>query len=578
MTKTVGLANQLTEYSDKEFSLYLRRSFARSMGYSDEALAKPIIGIVNTYSELNNCHRGFRELAEAIKRGVWQAGGLPLEFPTISLGEVFLSPTSMLMRNLMSMDVEVMVKAQPLDAVVLLGGCDKTLPALLMGAASAGIPAIVVAAGPMLTGNYQGERLGACTDCRRFWGAYRRGEIDQPTIHAVEQNLAVTAGTCAVMGTASTIACVIEAMGMMLPGGASIPAVHADRLRHAEESGKQAVRMVGSGLTPERIMTAGAFTNALRVLQAIGGSTNGIIHLTAIAGRLGIRLQLDQLDSLSEDTPVLVDLKPSGKAYMEDFHRAGGMPVVLQELKDRLHLDALTVSGQTLGQVLDVPYTFPQWQDVIRPLANPYQPQGAQVVLRGNLAPDGAIIKRSAASPQLLRKTGRAVVFTSTDDLNARIDSPDLDVTPDDILVLQNAGPMGGPGMPEAGSFPIPSKLKGVRDMVRISDARMSGTAFGTIVLHVSPEAAAGGVLGLVRDGDVIQLDVDARQIKLLVDDATLAARRAEARTQVRGEATRGYEWLYRTHIQQAHLGCDFDFLQHVALQPGTREQKSSVE
>ncbi len=571
MTKTVGLANQLTEYSDKAFSLYLRRSFARSMGYSDEALGKPIIGIVNTYSELNNCHRGFRELAEAVKRGVWQAGGLPLEFPTISLGEVFLSPTSMLMRNLMSMDVEVMIKAQPLDAVVLLGGCDKTLPALLMGAASAGIPAIVVAAGPMLTGHYEGERLGACTDCRRFWGAYRRGEIDQPTIQAVERNLAVTAGTCAVMGTASTMACVIEAMGMMLPGGASIPAVHADRLRHAEDSGKQAVRMVGSDLTPDRIMTAGAFTNALRVLQAIGGSTNGIIHLTAIAGRLGIRLQLDELDRLSEDTPVLVDLKPSGKAYMEDFHRAGGMPVVLQELKDRLHLDALTVSGQTLGQVLDVPYSFPQWQDVIRPLANPYQPQGAQVVLRGNLAPDGAIIKRSAASPHLLRKTGRAVVFTSTDDLNARIDSPDLDVTPDDILVLQNAGPMGGPGMPEAGSFPIPAKLKGVRDMVRISDARMSGTAFGTIVLHVSPEAAAGGVLGLVRDGDVIELDVEARQINLRMDEATLALRRTETRLQERIAATRGYEWLYRTHIQQAHLGCDFDFLQHVALQPGTR-------
>lgn len=568
MNNRQGLANRLTQYSDSEFSLYLRRSFARSMGFSEEALGKPIIGIVNTYSELNNCHRGFRELAEAVKRGVWQAGGLPLEFPTISLGEVFLSPTSMMMRNLMALDTEVMITAQPLDAVVLLGGCDKTLPALLMGAASAGLPAIVVAAGPMLTGSFQGERLGACTDCRRFWGAYRRGEIDQETIRQVEGSLAVTAGTCAVMGTASTMACLIEALGMMLPGGASIPAVHADRLRHAEESGKQAVKLVGSGLTPERIMTSAAFDNALRVLQALGGSTNAIIHLTAIAGRLGLRLALSQLDAVSDDTPVLVKLKPSGSAYMEDFHRAGGMPVVLQEMKSQLDLDTLTVTGQTLRQILDVPYSFPQWQDVIRPLDNPYQAQGAQVVLRGNLAPDGAVIKRSAASPELLRKTGRAVVFKSLADLSARIDSPDLYVTPDDILVLQNAGPVGGPGMPEAGSFPIPAKLKGIKDMVRISDARMSGTAFGTIVLHVSPEAAVGGTLGLVLDGDVIELDVEARKLNLLVDDRVLAARRSAAAEALPAMPQRGYERLFWKHIQQAHLGCDFDFLQHPDLQP----------
>ncbi len=567
-----GLANRLTQYSDSEFSLYLRRSFARSMGFSDEALDKPIVGIINTYSELNNCHRGFRELAEAVKRGVWQEGGLPLEFPTISLGEVFLSPTSMMMRNLMAMDVEVMIKAQPLDAVVLMGGCDKTLPALLMGAASAGVPAIIVAAGPMLTGSFKGERLGACTDCRRFWGAYRRGEIDADTIHEVENNLAVTAGTCAVMGTASTMACLIETLGLMLPGGASIPAVHADRLRHAEESGKQAVHLVSSGPTPDRILTPAAFTNALRVLQALGGSTNAIIHLTAIAGRLGIRLTLSQLDAVSEDTPVLVNLKPSGSAYMEDFHRAGGMHIVLQELKSRLDLNALTISGQTLGEILDVPYSFPEWQDVIRPSDNPYQPHGSQVVLYGNLAPDGALIKRSAANPDLLCKTGRAVVFKSLADLNARIDSPDLEVTPDDILVLQNAGPVGGPGMPEAGSFPIPAKLKDVRDMVRISDARMSGTAFGTIVLHISPEAAVGGTLGLVRDGDMIELDVQARKLNLLVADTELQNRRMEAVQKTSSTSQRGYEWLYHNHIQQAHLGCDFDFLQHEDLQSDSRK------
>ncbi|MFN8375884.1 MAG: dihydroxy-acid dehydratase, partial [Anaerolineae bacterium] len=447
--KPQGFANRLTQYSDREFSLYLRRSFARSMGFSDEALGKPIVGILNTYSELNNCHRGFPELVQAVKRGVCQAGGLPLEFPTISLGEVFLHPTSMMMRNLMSMDVEVMLKAQPLDAVVLMGGCDKTVPALLMGAASAGIPAILLVSGPMLTGNYEGERLGACTDCRRFWAMYRRGEIDGEAIGRVESSLAVTAGTCAVMGTASTMACVSEALGMMLPGGASVPAVHADRLRHGEATGRQAVHLIEQQLTPDKIMTREAFGNALRVLQAVGGSTNAIIHLTAIAGRLGIELTLDQLDSISDETPVIVSLKPSGKDYMEDLHRAGGMPVVLQALKSLLNLDTMTVTGQTLGEVLDVPYQFPEWQDVIRPLNNPFKAQGAQVVLRGNLAPEGAVLKRSAASPDLLRKTGRAVVFKSLQDLAERIDSPDLDVTPDDILVLKNAGPIGGPGMPE---------------------------------------------------------------------------------------------------------------------------------
>ena len=560
-----GLGNRLTEYGDREFTLYLRRSFAKSMGYSNEALSKPTIGVLNTFSELNNCHRGFRELAEAVKRGVWQAGGLPLEFPTISLGEVFQYPTSMMMRNLMSLDVEAMLNAQPLDAVVLMGGCDKTLPALLMGAASANIPAIVLAAGPMLTGSFQGERLGACTDCRRFWATYRRGEIDAETISRVEGNLAVTSGTCAVMGTASTMACLSEALGMMLPGSAAIPAVHADRLRVGEASGKQAVALAQAGLTPSRILTEAAFENALRVLLAIGGSTNGIIHLTAVAGRLGVRLDLAQLDALSESTPVLVDLKPSGEGYMEDFYRAGGLPVVLQELKPWLNLDAQTVTGETLGEWLGDDYDYPVWQTVIRPANDPLQAQGAMVALRGNLAPDGAIVKRSAASPHLLNKTGRAVVFTSLADMAARIDDPDLDVTPEDFLVLQNAGPVGGPGMPEAGYLPIPKKLRGVKDMVRISDARMSGTAFGTVVLHVSPEAAVGGPLGLVRQGDLIELSVDKRELNLLIDAATLEARRA-AQPPSPGLPSRGYERLYHQSIQQAHLGADFDFLRHESL------------
>jgi dihydroxy-acid dehydratase len=558
-----GYANRLTEYGDREFALFLRRSFAQSMGFSGEAMGMPIVGIVNTYSELNNCHRGLKELAEAVKRGVWQAGGLPLEFPVISLGEVFTSPTAMMLRNLMSMDVEAMLRAQPLDAAVLMGGCDKTLPALLMGAASAGIPAIALAAGPMLTGSYHGERVGACTDCRRYWGMFRRGEVDRETIDEVEGQLAPTAGTCGVMGTASTMACLTEALGMMLPGGASVPAVYADRLRHGEATGKQAVALAQAGLTPDRIMTAEAFDNALRVLLAVGGSTNGIIHLTAIAGRLGIRLDLQRLNDLS-DTPVLVDLKPTGTGYMEDFHRAGGLPVVMNELMPLLNMNAMSVTIESLGEYLNGHYQFPAWQAVIRPASNPLQAQGGLVALRGNLAPDGAILKRSAASAHLMNVTGRAVVFTSLADMAARVDSPDLDVRPDDILVLQNAGPIGGPGMPEAGYLPIPKKLAGVKDMVRISDARMSGTAFGTIVLHVSPEAAVGGTLGLVRDGDMIELSVDRCALNLLVDERELAARRAQQGPLP--TASRGYEWLYRNHVQQAHLGADFDFLRHESL------------
>jgi dihydroxy-acid dehydratase len=563
--KPHGLANNLTEYGDSEFALYLRRSFAKAMGFSDEALAKPIVGILNTYSELNNCHRNFPQLIDAVKRGIWQAGGLPLEFPTISLGEVFLSPTSMLYRNLMSLDVETMLQAQPLDAVVLTGGCDKTMPALLMGAASAGLPAIAVVAGPMLANQYQGERIGACTDCRGYWARYRRGEFDRQQIQAVEGQLAPTPGTCGVMGTASTMACLAEALGMMLPGGAAIPAVYADRMRHAEQAGKQACLLAQSPLTPAQIMTPGAFENALRVLQAIGGSTNAVIHLTAIAGRLGIALDMARLNELAATTPVLVDLKPTGDGYMEDFHRSGGMRVLMQELKPLLNLDERTITGHSWREILDEPYTFPSWQSFIRPAAAPLQPQGALIALQGSLAPSGAVIKRAAASPELLNRTGRAVVFTSLDDLAARIDDPDLDVTPDDFLVLQNAGPLGAPGMPEAGYLPIPKKLAGIKDMVRISDARMSGTAFGTIVLHVSPEAAVGGPLGLVRDGDMIELIVERRTLNLLVGEAELERRRAETPRR-KPAPQRGYEYLYQRHCQQAHIGADFDFLRHPAL------------
>jgi dihydroxy-acid dehydratase len=559
-----GLLGRITEYGDREFSAFFRRACAKSMGLSDDALGKPIVGIVNTFSEFNNCHRGLPELIAAVKRGIWQAGGLPREFPVVSLGEPFLNPSAMMMRNLMAMDVEVMLTAQPVDAAVLVGGCDKTMPALVMGAASADVPSIALVAGPMLTGDFDGERVAACTDCRRFWGKYRRGEIDAETIARVESSLVPTAGTCGVMGTASTMACLLEALGLMLPGGASIPAVHGERLRHADEVGRCAVALIGTDRTPARLLTEKAFENAWRVLQAIGGSTNAIIHLIAIAGRCGIRLSLDALDRVSDSTPLLVDLKPSGQGYMEDFHRAGGMRVVLQELRPLLHTDVLTVDGRTLGELLDKPYEFPSWQNVIRPIREPLSSRGSLIELRGNLAPEGAILKRSAASPELLRKTGRAVVFQSLEDLAVRIDDPNLDVTPDDILVLQNAGPLGGPGMHEAGALPIPKKLAGVRDMVRISDARMSGTAFGTVVLHVAPEAAAGGPLGLVRTGDRIALDAERRTLELLVDPRELDARRAQPR--IGPTVTRGYAWLYQQTVQQAHLGADFDFLRHESL------------
>ena len=556
-----GLTRGLTNYGDAGFSLYLRRSFAKSMGYSGEMLARPVVGIADSRSGFNNCHRHFPELIEAVKRGVLAAGGLPIEFPTVSLGEVFLSPTSMMFRNLMSIDVEEMIRAQPMDAVVLVGGCDKTVPAQLMGAVSADVPAVQLLAGPMMPTSFHGERLGACTDCRRFWALHRAGKIDEKGIEEVEGNLATTAGTCAVMGTASTMASIAEALGMALPGSAAIPAVHADRLRAAEASGRRAAELAKAPLRPSQIINAKSIENAVRVLLAIGGSTNAIVHLTAIAGRAGVQLDLKKLNALSDSTPVLVDLKPTGSHYMSDLYAAGGLGAVLRELKPLLHLDCMTVTGMTLGERLE---QEPAWVDraVVRSFNEPISAQGGLVALFGSLAPNGAILKRSAADPKLFEKEGRAVVFSSLDDLAARIDDPGLDVTAEDFLVLQNAGPKSGYAMPEAGYLPIPAKLAraGVKDMVRISDARMSGTAYGTIVLHVSPESAIGGPLALVRSGDRIAISVRDRKIDLRVPENELQKRKACWKPPLAPPA-RGYAKLYMDHVLQAEHGCDFDFL-----------------
>jgi dihydroxy-acid dehydratase len=554
-----GLDNGLTNYGDKDFARFLRRSFARSMGLSREMLDKPVVGIAMTPSGFNNCHRYMPDLVEAVSRGVLAAGALPRPFPTVSLGEVFLNPTSMMYRNLMAMDTEEMIGAQPMDAVVLIGGCDKTVPAQLMGAASANLPAIQLVTGPMMTGRHKGQRLGACTDCRGFWAKYRAGSVDADEIKTVEGRLSVTAGTCAVMGTASTMACIAETLGMSLPGTAAIPAVHADRLVAAEETGKAAVRLTETMIRPRDVITQKSVENAFRVLQAVGGSTNAVVHLTAVAARLGIKIPFSRFNELSDETPVLVDLKPVGDGYMEDFHAAGGMGALLRELRPLLHLDTMDVEGRRLEDRLSEPLDWVN-QAVIRPFDNPVSKDGGLVALTGNLAPDGAIFKRAAATPALFESEGRAVVFTSLEDLSSRIDDPNLDVRSDDVLVLQNAGPQAA-GMPEAGYLPIPKKLAqaGVKDMVRISDARMSGTAFGSIVLHISPEAAVGGPLAAVRNGDRIRLSIDKKQINLLVEDEEIKRRLAEHRPPP--APARGYKSLYRKTVLQAPEGCDFDFL-----------------
>ena len=556
-----GMRRGLTSYGDDGFSLFLRKAFIKGAGYTDDALSRPVIGITDTASGYNPCHGNMPQLIEAVQRGILLAGGLPVRFPTISVHESFAYPTSMYLRNLMAIDTEEMIRAQPMDAVVLIGGCDKTVPAQLMGAASADIPAISLVTGSMLTGSHRGQTVGACTDCRRYWARYRAEEIDDQEIAAVNDQLVPSVGTCSVMGTASTMACVVEALGMSVPGAATPPAVTADRMRAAELTGAQAVRLAASRVTPRQILTEDAFHNAFRVLLSIGGSTNGIVHLAALAGRVGFRFDLDALDRMSRDTPVLLDLKPSGEHYMEHFHAAGGMATLLRELRPLLRLNALTVTGRTLGEELDAAAPpFPQ--QTVRKREAPIYPEGGIAVLRGNLAPGGAIIKQSAASAALMEHEGRAFVFEDAADLAARVDRDDLDVAPGDVLVLRNIGPKGAPGMPEAGAFPIPRKLlrQGVKDAVRISDGRMSGTAFGTVVLHVTPESAVGGPLSLVRTGDRIRLSVARRTLELLVSAEELAQRAAGLKQTV-PTAPRGYRQLFLKTVTQADQGVDFDFL-----------------
>lgn len=555
-----GIDRSLTNYADEGFSRYLRRAFLASAGYDGQDLERPVIGITNTASDYNTCHREVPQLIESIRRGVLEAGGLPMVFPTISLGEILLSPTSMLYRNLMAMETEEMVRAQPMDAVVMVGGCDKTTPAQMMAAASLEVPSIVAVAGSMLTGDWRGERLGACTDCRRYWGQHRAGELDEREIVEVRERLCPTAGTCMVMGTASTMACLAEVLGLMMPGSASPPATTGARLRVGVETGRQAVALAGQGRAARDILTRPAFENELRVLAALSGSTNAVVHLLALAGRAGVALTLDDFDRIARQVPLLVDCKPAGSGYMEDFHRAGGVPALLKAMESQLDLTTVGVTGQRLADLLDATDAPGAWQTTIRSLDDPLGPAASLVVLKGSLAPDGAVLKRAAASPHLHRHRGRAFVFEGPEDVAARIDDPALGIEPDDVLVLRGVGPVAM-GMPEAGSMPLPKYLaeRGVKDMVRISDGRMSGTAYGAVVLHVAPESAVGGPLALVRDGDEIELDAEAGRLDLLVSDSELERRRAEWKKPA--VPARGWRRLYAERVQQADRGVDLDFL-----------------
>src|SRR5215468_9470262 len=541
---------------------FAHRSWLKTEGYSDAMFdGRPVIGIGNSWSELTNCNAHLRQVAEAVKRGVLSAGGFPLEFPTISLGEILMKPTTMLFRNLMAMDVEECIRAYPLDGVVLLSGCDKTTPAMLMGAASADVPAIVVTGGPMLRGKWGQEELGSGTDVWRYWAERRAGRLSEEEWCEMESCMSRSAGHCMVMGTASTMASMAEALGMTLPGNAAIPAPDSRRLALAELSGRRAVEMASAGgPRPSEILTAQAFDNAIRADMAIGGSTNAIIHLVAIAGRVGVPLPLKRFDELSKTTPFLVNLRPSGKYLMEDFFYAGGLPAVLRQLQPLLHGGALTVNGRSIADNVKDAKCYNE--DVIRPLSMPLAGEGGTVILFGNLCPDGAVLKQSAASPHLLTHRGHAVVFEDHADLHRRIDDESLPIDETSVLVLKQVGPKGAPGMPEWGAAPIPSRLlrKGVKDMVRISDARMSGTSYGTVVLHVAPESAIGGPLALVRDGDEVELDVPRRSLTLRVSDDELARRRAAWRPRA-PHFTRGYGKLFLDHVLQANEGVDFDYL-----------------
>ncbi len=555
-------------YGVNDLNGFGHRSRTKQMGFAtDDFAGKPVIAVINTWSEINQCHAHFKQRAEEVKRGVWQAGGFPVELPAMSLSEPIVKPSTMLYRNMLAMEAEELLRSHPMDGAVLMGGCDKTTPALLMAAASMNIPAIFVPAGPMLRGNWHGEALGSGTDTWKYWSELRAGNITQQDWEEIENGIARSPGHCMTMGTASTMTSVAEVMGMTLPGAASIPAPDSNHPRMATASGKRIVDMVWEDLTPREIMTPKAIENAIVTVMTLGGSTNAAIHILAIAARNGNEIDLDLLDSLSRTTPVLADTRPSGRFLMEDFYYAGGLRGLLNRLSKNLHLDCLTVNGKTLGENLEGAGVYND--EVIRTLDNPMSEEGGLVVLRGNLAPDGAVIKHTAADPKLHKHTGPAVVFENHREMLARIDSDDLDVTADSVLVMRNAGPVGGPGMPEWGMIPIPKKLlvQGVRDMVRISDARMSGTSYGTCILHVAPESFIGGPLALVQDGDMIELDIFGRTLNLQVSEKELARRR-EAWTQPKAHYPRGYGWMFTQHIQQADKGCDFDFLQSSELLP----------
>jgi L-arabonate dehydrase len=559
-----GNGRRSSEWFDRrDLDGFLHRSWLKSTGVSDETFrGRPVIGICNSWSELVNCNVHLRGLAQAVKRGVLQAGGFPLEFPVMSLGESLMKPTTMLYRNLMAMDVEESIRSYPLDGVVLLTGCDKTNPASIMGAASADIPAIVVTGGPMLNGRWRGRELGSCSDCWYYHEELRAGRITEVEFEEIENSMSRSNGHCMTMGTASTMACVTEALGLTLPGGAAIPAVDSRRAQVAEAAGRKIVELVERDVKPSDILTRPAFENAIRVLHAISGSTNAILHLIAYAGRVGVDLPLGLFDELCGSTPWLVNLKPAGEHLMEDFYYAGGMPAVMAQIADLLDLGALTVTGKTLGENLDETPTEIVDRDVIRPADDPLEASGSLVVLQGSLCPDGAVMKISAADPRLLQHEGRAVVFEDIHDLAARVDDEDLEIDEDSVMVLRNGGPVGAPGMPEWGHLPIPAKLlkRGVTDLLRISDARMSGTSYGAVVLHVAPESAVGGPLALVETGDRIRLDVQERRLDLLVDEQELERRREVWEPPERKDE-RGYRWLYEDHVLQANEGCDFDFL-----------------
>ncbi|GAA4166267.1 IlvD/Edd family dehydratase [Phytohabitans flavus] len=554
---TTGFAHGLTSYGDRGFSRYLRQAFLASAGYGEDDWDRPVVGIAHTISDYVTCHRQMPELVERVRRGVEAAGGIAMAFPVTPLGEIFLAPTSMLLRNLAAMEAEELVRAQPMDAVVFVGGCDKTVPAQLMAAASAGVPAAFTVAGPMLTGSWHGKRLGACTDCRRYWSEHRAGRLDDTEIADVRDELCQTAGTCSVMGTASTMACLVETLGLMAPGGATHPAPSGARLRHGRLTGQLATTLA---TTPREVLTPAAFRNALVVLCALGGSTNAVIHLLALARRVGVPLSLHDFADVSRTTPVLVDCKPAGDGYLEDMDRAGGVPVLMKALEPLLDLSTVGITGEPLGDLLARTPAPQPWQRTIRTVEDPLKPADGLAVLTGSLAPDGAVLKTSAATASLLRHRGPAVVFDGPQDLERRLDDETLAVTEDHVLILRNAGPVAA-GMPEAGLIPIPRRLAaaGVRDMVRISDARMSGTGYGTVVLHVSPEAAAGGPLGLVADGDLVELDAHAGRLDLLVDPAELAARKARWQPPV--PPPRGWRRLFAEHVTQADAGADLDFL-----------------